>query len=230
MGSSRSSVSTLFTRGRPDTREGCAAPAAALQVLDRPLPNVPTPHQHRPIDTHTGPPRRMRPNKALIGTPLDVHVAPPALLTAISEAPGALAWSHADELPRSAGGWRLAPHPSLSTVLRAIGKDKLEGSASRHGRSALPDRGGPDERYTDGTNPGRRRAHLLKQKPRLSGAFVISGRQDLNLRPPGPQPGALPDCATPRGQAIITAARGPRPRPRADAVKRAFAVDQVVSA
>jgi hypothetical protein len=27
-----------------------------------------------------------------------------------------------------------------------------------------------------------------------------SGRQDLNLRPPGPQPGALPDCATPRGQ------------------------------
>jgi hypothetical protein len=28
-----------------------------------------------------------------------------------------------------------------------------------------------------------------------------SGRQDLNLRPPGPQPGALPDCATPRGRA-----------------------------
>ncbi len=27
-----------------------------------------------------------------------------------------------------------------------------------------------------------------------------SGRQDLNLRPPGPQPGALPDCATPRGK------------------------------
>ncbi len=28
----------------------------------------------------------------------------------------------------------------------------------------------------------------------------LSGRQDLNLRPPGPQPGALPDCATPRGK------------------------------
>jgi hypothetical protein len=27
---------------------------------------------------------------------------------------------------------------------------------------------------------------------------ILSGRQDLNLRPPGPQPGALPDCATPR--------------------------------
>ena len=25
-----------------------------------------------------------------------------------------------------------------------------------------------------------------------------SGRQDSNLRPPGPKPGALPDCATPR--------------------------------
>jgi hypothetical protein len=26
----------------------------------------------------------------------------------------------------------------------------------------------------------------------------LSGRQDSNLRPPGPKPGALPDCATPR--------------------------------
>ena len=65
-GSSPSSGSTLFTRGRPDTREGRAAPAAALQVLDRPLPNLPPPHQHRPIDTHPGPPRRVRPNKALL--------------------------------------------------------------------------------------------------------------------------------------------------------------------
>jgi hypothetical protein len=27
---------------------------------------------------------------------------------------------------------------------------------------------------------------------------VWSGRQDLNLRPPAPQAGALPNCATPR--------------------------------
>src|SRR5262245_2458337 len=27
-----------------------------------------------------------------------------------------------------------------------------------------------------------------------------SGREDLNLRPPGPEPGALPGCATPRPQ------------------------------
>src|SRR4029077_4661067 len=38
-----------------------------------------------------------------------------------------------------------------------------------------------------------------------------SGRQDLNLRPPGPQPGALPDCATPRGW---QAGDGNRTRPR----------------
>ena len=30
------------------------------------------------------------------------------------------------------------------------------------------------------------------------GAFIWSGRQDLNLRPRGPKPRALPDCATPR--------------------------------
>src|SRR5579862_6218757 len=28
-----------------------------------------------------------------------------------------------------------------------------------------------------------------------------SGREDLNLRPPGPEPGALPGCATPRPRA-----------------------------
>jgi hypothetical protein len=46
----------------------------------------------------------------------------------------------------------------------------------------------------------------LREKPRLRCELVLprshrafeSGRQDLNLRPPGPQPGALPDCATPR--------------------------------
>ena len=29
-------------------------------------------------------------------------------------------------------------------------------------------------------------------------AFVRSGWQDLNLRPPGPKPGAIPGYATPR--------------------------------
>ncbi len=30
------------------------------------------------------------------------------------------------------------------------------------------------------------------------GIFGLSGRQDSNLRPPGPKPGALPACATSR--------------------------------
>ena len=30
----------------------------------------------------------------------------------------------------------------------------------------------------------------------------LSGRQDSNLRPPGPKPGALPGCATPRLQEL----------------------------
>ena len=41
-----------------------------------------------------------------------------------------------------------------------------------------------------------------------------SGRQDLNLRPPGPQPGALPDCATPRGAFVCRAGDGNRTRPK----------------
>ena len=30
-----------------------------------------------------------------------------------------------------------------------------------------------------------------------------SGRKDSNLRPPGPKPGALPGCATPRNNRVI---------------------------
>ena len=68
----------------------------------------------------------------------------------------------------------------------------------------------------DSTQTIRPRLPVLKEKPGLSRAFLTSGRQDLNLRPPGPQPGALPDCATPRGQSIITVRGGgapPGPRP-----------------
>lgn len=32
----------------------------------------------------------------------------------------------------------------------------------------------------------------------LSSSLCSSGRQDSNLRPPGPKPDALPACATPR--------------------------------
>src|SRR5258708_39069646 len=46
------------------------------------------------------------------------------------------------------------------------------------------------------------------------GVYLIenkwSGREDLNLRPPGPEPGALPGCATPRPAA--PEAEGPERR------------------
>src|SRR3954452_17305790 len=47
--SSRSSDSNLFTRGQADTPEGRPADTADLQVLDRPLRNLPTTDRpHRP--------------------------------------------------------------------------------------------------------------------------------------------------------------------------------------
>src|SRR6185437_14071072 len=48
------------------------------------------------------------------------------------------------------------------------------------------------------------------QTPRSPAAFLNeSGREDLNLRLPGPEPGALPGCATPR---TLTAHPTARPR------------------
>src|SRR3954453_9082814 len=43
--------------------------------------------------------------------------------------------------------------------------------------------------------------------PQKRAFHLLSGRQDLNLRPPGPQPGALPDCATPRGYELRRSGR-----------------------
>jgi hypothetical protein len=67
--------------------------------------------------------------------------------------------------------------PQCRTTVRA--------SIRRESRASLP-----PGRATPAPEPG---AGVV----RPSGKW--SGRQDLNLRPPGPQPGALPDCATPRG-------------------------------
>src|SRR5919106_677630 len=39
-------------------------------------------------------------------------------------------------------------------------------------------------------------------RPLVTPRELWSGRQDLNLRPPDPQSGALPGCATPRGREI----------------------------
>jgi hypothetical protein len=42
------------------------------------------------------------------------------------------------------------------------------------------------------------------QNRRKTGGSGESGRLDLNQRPFGPQPNALPDCATPRSQLTIS--------------------------
>jgi hypothetical protein len=67
---------------------------------------------------------------------------------------------------------------------------------------------GPACREQPGTDEnGRRRAtvfaRIFPRVPGCSRKMNLSGRQDLNLRPPGPQPGALPDCATPRDASIL---------------------------
>jgi hypothetical protein len=60
-------------------------------------------------------------------------------------------------------------------------------------------------RLVGGSGTGTRKTPIRR-------LFVESGRQDLNLRPPGPQPGALPDCATPRGRSILGASTLQRPQ------------------
>ena len=40
--------------------------------------------------------------------------------------------------------------------------------------------------------------------PSVRSSRAESGRPDLNRRPLGPQPSALPDCATPRGAGEFT--------------------------
>ena len=47
-------------------------------------------------------------------------------------------------------------------------------------------------------NQERYRAALHPEYYAEGDTWKLSGRQDSNLRPPGPKPGALPGCATPR--------------------------------
>src|SRR6185503_1129928 len=103
---------------------------------------------------------------------------------------------------------RTAPPRTISTVprcprSRAVGRDHMgEGPAGTKRFSfdrARPD--GPDSR------PERFGVPLVAVALRC-----WSGRPDLNRRPPVPQTGALPDCATPRVRRVYTAAaRSPEP-------------------
>ena len=55
---------------------------------------------------------------------------------------------------------------------------------------------------------GARRPKTVKS-PQSERAIYKSGRLDLNQRPFGPQPNALPDCATPRGRCEFTSSSVP---------------------
>jgi hypothetical protein len=101
--------------------------------------------------------------------------------------------SRTDRRPRTGCSRR----PRLRAVdpnpLRAVLRAERLGNRAEDSPGAEPHRVcgyGP----TPG-NPVARKASGVLRQP----AGRESGRQDLNLRPPGPQPGALPDCATPRG-------------------------------
>ena len=52
--------------------------------------------------------------------------------------------------------------------------------------------------YRDRTDDPLRARQVLSQLSYGPNFYKWSGRQDLNLRPPGPKPGALPSCATSR--------------------------------
>ncbi len=96
------------------------------------------------------------------------------------------------------------------------------GGAGRHrtGRAAavLAPLAAPAVRPPGHRRPRPPRAEHLA--PRGAHHPNRSGREDLNLRPPGPQPGALPGCATPRETEAYRIIRGSRRRPGAGSAPR----------
>src|SRR5262249_28884268 len=80
----------------------------------------------------------------------------------------------------------------VSKMSQRPGKRLTRRRGRSGGQGGLKTAGSSGKRWVFGTSPDTP-CHRLKPSARTS------GRQDLNLRPPGPQPGALPDCATPRG-------------------------------
>src|SRR6185437_12349008 len=83
------------------------------------------------------------------------------------------------------------------------------------GRAAARSRWGTERQYPHGptfapAHETPRRVLRRAPQPAEHGSFFDeSGREDLNLRLPGPEPGALPGCATPR---TLTALPTTRPR------------------
>src|SRR5450755_2099060 len=73
--------------------------------------------------------------------------------------------------------------------------------------------------------PPRRSSPAATKRPRVSGAFLISGRPDLNRGPHRPERCALPGCATPRRRAAVSHSGGVRYRAEPMALLNAMLVE-----
>ncbi len=99
------------------------------------------------------------------------------------------------DVSRRVSGWENW-RPSFPLVLAIAVRADLGARGNRACRDALvsPAR---LERATHSLE-GCCSIHLSYGEKTTAGAREWSGREDSNLRPPGPKPGALPGCATPR--------------------------------
>ena len=89
--------------------------------------------------------------------------------------------------------------------LSASAWDDREPCAADEQRSeTAPPRNRPLSRHPVDSAPRHATRAISQSRVKRYLQEVQSGRQDLNLRPPGPQPGALPDCATPRDPSSLT--------------------------
>src|SRR4051794_21259551 len=83
------------------------------------------------------------------------------------------------------------------------------GSAGRNGTNLRPESQGSYLGRSSGAQPRRPPLRFAPNTldrafnvplERLYADLELSGREDLNLRPFGPEPNALPGCATPRAE------------------------------
>ena len=110
-----------------------------------------------------------------------------------------------DERPLGQKRYHGEAQPAVASSREGTPPDVDDGTQKRHGDCSVAASKRPSRRRQPRACHARENGRPRWSCQRSRRLVVISlrafesGRQDLNLRPPGPQPGALPDCATPRG-------------------------------